>query len=113
MPSAIIGVSWKEPRTSGSRSPRIVFLPERSFSRRPQACDPPSVSRSAARGRLGAERPPRQGCPWSAGPASVPHRELVWRGRSTHSRDTAWAMSEENVEVVRKAIAYEYDGVGE
>jgi hypothetical protein len=31
----------------------------------------------------------------------------------TPSRDTAWAMSEENVEVVRKAIAYEYDGVGD
>jgi ketosteroid isomerase-like protein len=28
-------------------------------------------------------------------------------------RDTAWAMSEENIEIVRKAIAYEYDGVGD
>jgi ketosteroid isomerase-like protein len=28
-------------------------------------------------------------------------------------RDTPWAMSEENVEVVRKAIAYEYHGVGD
>jgi ketosteroid isomerase-like protein len=31
---------------------------------------------------------------------------------STPSRDTAQTMSEENVEIVRKAIAYEYDGVG-
>jgi ketosteroid isomerase-like protein len=32
---------------------------------------------------------------------------------SALSRDTAWAMSEENVEVVRKAIDYEYYGVGD
>jgi ketosteroid isomerase-like protein len=32
---------------------------------------------------------------------------------STLRRDTAWAMSEENVEIVRRAFAYEIYGVGD
>ena len=31
----------------------------------------------------------------------------------TPPRDTAWAMSEENVEIVRRAFAYEIYGVGD
>jgi hypothetical protein len=39
--------------------------------------------------------------------------EVTRLGYHLLPRDTAWAMSQENVEVVRKAIAYEYYGVGD
>jgi ketosteroid isomerase-like protein len=66
----------------------------------PQTTHPGSYQLLASPAKVGSSTEVRCQC------GALHGKQRLWR-------DTAWAMSEENVEVVRKAIAYEYHGVGD